>query len=250
MLLAAAALAVLQSLGLSPGVRTGAVQAPGTTPGDLPVLAVPDRRKPDAPPKPPPELPAGADRVAPLTLETLVRRQPRRGHVQTLRQVVTRTSDRIHVRAGDGREWLFERNPRDPRRVLGTVVEHAARSIVVYDESDLRNLQGVRGWAQVLALGYDIEALKTLRRTAQSRTIAGVRFTKYAAAGSRSAEPELWWNDDFILPGAFVTADRLGATRFSIVRLRSGVDASLLRPPTSRFPAYQVLDLADWLERR
>ena len=49
------------------------------------------------------------------------------------------------------REWLFERNRIDTRRVTASVVEHAEKTIVLYGESDVRNLLGLNGWAEVLA---------------------------------------------------------------------------------------------------
>ena len=128
------------------------------------MLAIPTRRTPDAPPGPPPNLPEGAEGIAPLTIQAIVRRHTTSGASETLRQTISRTADRIHLAADNGREWLFERNPRDPRRVSAALIEHASQAIVRYEESDLRMTLGIRGWADVLALGVESELL-TVKRT-------------------------------------------------------------------------------------
>ncbi len=48
-----------------------------------------------------------------------------------------------------GPDWLFVRNPVDPRRVSATMIDHRARLLVEYDESELRNAGIARGWADV-----------------------------------------------------------------------------------------------------
>lgn len=160
-----------------------AAQRPGDVAPDAWVLALPTRRVPDAPPGAPPSLPPGAERITPLTIEAIVRRQPSSGSAQTLPQTISRTADRIHIAADSRREWLFERNPRDPRRVSAALIEHTSQAIVLYEESDLRMMLGIRGWADVLALGSESELLTV------ARTRAGVdasrlrppdhRFPKY-----------------------------------------------------------------------
>ena len=84
------------------------------------VLAVvrPTRRAPDAPPKPAPELPTGAQQLTPLTLHVVIAQTAGGGRALTERQTVSRTTTQVHI-AMSGREWLFERNPVDPRRVSG-----------------------------------------------------------------------------------------------------------------------------------
>jgi hypothetical protein len=47
----------------------------------------------------------------------------------------------------------------------------------------------------------------------------------------------------------FVIADTNGSTRFSIERIRSGIDADRFRSPIERFPTYRIFDLTEWLER-
>lgn len=238
--------------------------APVAAPGELPAvvakpgvdgssavpfgLVQPTRRAPDAPPGAPPALPPGADRISPLTLDVVVRRQPAGAPAQVVRRTISRTADRVHLTAQDGPEWLFERNARDPRRVSGFRVDHAAGVIVVYDESDLRNAQGIRGWADILMLGLDRELLGSLHTTRKTRKVGEIRFRRYVAARVDGPR-EVWWNDDQVLPGGFVSVAASGSLRLSVERVRTGTHAAVLQRPTSRFPEYRAVDYADWLER-
>lgn len=196
------------------------------------------------PPASPPALPAGADRVAPLTLEATVRRQAPDGTVQTLHQTISRTSDRIHVATSEGREWLFERSVRDRRRVSGFLIDHPSQVIVTYDESGLHAALGIRGWASVLMLGCDADLLAELEPTGQARVVGGIRFDRYTTMRKEAVARDVWWSDSQIFPGDFTTADGAGFTRFSTEQVRTGVDAALLRSPSSRFPAYRLVDPA------
>jgi len=242
--------AVLAALSAAHAGRIGisAAQRSGEGSGAH-VLVLPTRRASEAPPAAPPALPAAAERVTPLTLEMVVRWKPVAGRAQTRQQTVSRTADRVHVAARHGREWLFERNVRDPRRVSGFLIDHAAHAIVAHEESDLRMLMGVRGWADVLMLGFDRDLLGDSMRPAQTRTIGGLRFARYAPDRKHAWTGELWWSEQSVLPSEFTIADSQGLTRFSIARIRAGVEDSLLRAPASRFPAYRVFTVANWLER-
>jgi len=109
-----------------------------------PIILTPSgRRTPDDPPPPPPDLPPGAERVTPLTVEVRVELQRTEAETRTIRQTFTRTADRIHL-ASNNEEWLFVRNAKDARRVTGFFIEHASRTVVVFEESDLRNMLGIR----------------------------------------------------------------------------------------------------------
>ena len=101
----------------------------------------------------------------------------------------------------------------------------------------------------MLTLGFDPALLTGLEPTGEARTTGGIRFVRYATDRSDAATGEVWWSADLIFAGEFVTADGNGSTRFSVERVRVGVDAAVLRAPTSRFPTYHVFELADWLER-
>jgi hypothetical protein len=211
-------------------------------------LLIPARRSPASPPTAPPALPAAAEKVTPLTLETQVRRQAGK-RVESIRQTVTRTADRVHTVSSDGREWLFERNSRDGRRGFGTLIDHPNRALILYDESDLRNMLGIRGWAQVLSLGFDHELLEDLQRKTVTRTIDTLRVVRHATDRKDVELREVLWSETDFLPGGFTSMQGGASLQFSVQRIRAGVDAALLRPAAERFPAYRVIDLAEWLER-
>jgi hypothetical protein len=218
-------------------------------PSEADVFAIPKRRAPDAPPRALPGLPSGAGRVTSATLHLVIRRDTERRPSFTRRQIVSRTLDRIHIAGYDGREWLFERNSIDPRRVSATLLEHASRAIVLYEESDLRTSLGIRGWADVLALGFDTQLLSRYERTQVVRTIGSIRFARYVLADERAKGEDVWWSEEQVLPGRFAIADGTGVTRFTVEHAHAGVDAALLRPAIVRFPDYRVVDLADWQEK-
>jgi hypothetical protein len=230
-----------------PALASAASLQSGTHADGL-VITAPRRRTPDASPAPPPPLPAGADSVTPSTIDVLVRREDGAARSRTLRQRIARTASRIHMQ-NEGREWLFERNPIDPRRVAGTLVDHRAQALILYEETDLRMALGIRGWADVLALGFDCRALSEYKPSQRARTIAGVRFVRYLAGGKMADRADVWWSEKEALPSDFVTKDTNGVSHFSIERIRAGVDGTLLAPPQTRFPQYRVYDLAEWLEK-
>lgn len=212
-------------------------------------LTVPKRRAADAPPASSPPLPAAAESITPATINIIVRRSSKGGRPSALRQTVSRTTDRIHLTGRDGHEWLFERNPIDPRRVSATRVEHASKAIVLYEETDLRMALGIRGWADVLALGLDTELLTRCQRMAGVQVVAGIRFARYAANDKDCPAKDVLWNEELALPGRFTIKSDEGVMRFEVARVTPGTDASLLRPAIARFPTYRVFDLADWLEK-
>lgn len=230
-------------------VRAQTVRDPRASQSEQLVLVRPLRRPPDVPAAVP-ELPAGARHVKPLTLHVVVHRRTAQARPQVVRQTISRTSDRVHVTAGAGREWLFERNSLDPRRVSGFLIDHGRRTIVEHEESDLRNSLGVNGWAEVLLIGLDPAALGHLTATREARTLAGMRFVRHVPEQKDAALSEVWWNEHQALASAFTIRDAGGTTRTFLERLRGGVDTELIRSPALRFPAYNVVDLPEWLEGR
>jgi hypothetical protein len=240
-------MAVVASVLLHSQIQIGIAQSARTNP-DAIVFVPPTRRAPEAPPAQPPELPSAGEHVTPLTLELVTRHQPGKAATNRVRQTVSRTRNRIHIAFGDGREWLFERNLIDPRRVSGWLIIHGSRTIVLHDESELRNRLEVKGWADVLMLGLDPSVLRQLKPTGQARTINGIRFVKQAPLDENARVSDVWWSEEHALPSAFVISHGTGSTRISVTRLRAGVTADLLTSPTSRFPAYRMVDLAEWLE--
>ncbi len=196
-----------------------AAQAPAS---DLAVPVLPVRKGTPPRVRTPVELPPGADRVAPLTLHLRITTRAA-GRVSERSQTVTRTAKRVHVAsvadgspahsADGGVEWLFERNPVDPRRASATYVAHATRTIVTYSDSDLQTMLGISGWAHILTMGVDPAIL------------AGV--TPFSAPRS---------------------IDMPDGTRLVIERASATTDLQLVQPAELRFPAYRVVTLADWLE--
>jgi hypothetical protein len=213
------------------------------------VLTIPNRKLAGGPPVSPPRLPASADSISPATIDIVVTRGATAGRSSELRQTVSRTASRIHLAGAERREWLFERNPVDSRRVSATLIEHRAEALVLYGETDLRIALGIRGWADVVALGFDSTILSSYQRTAMTRMIGTVQFARYAAAGKRDPATDVWWSESHALPGQFATTERGTVTRIAVERLRPGVDDSVLRQPPARFPKYRVVDYADWLEK-
>ena len=213
------------------------------------VLTEPKRRAPDAPLAAAPSLPAGAQSIEPTTFDIVLRRESPLMKGQVVRQTVSRTSEQIHLRGNDNREWLFERNPIDHRRVSATLIDHSSKAIVLYEETDLRMTLGIRGWADVLALGFDSQTLRHYKRTAETRAVGTMSFVRYVSTATSGSVDEVWWSEEQVLPSRFSIGEGGGRTRFSIERVRGGTDASVLRPATARFPEYSVYDLAGWLEK-
>jgi len=236
-----AGLGLVAGLGLA-ATAVGYGQESAADRADLAVPLATARRTGGAAPAPPPPLPPGADRLSPLTLRTVVRKSAA-GRAHEVRQTITRSAERLHVAAPGGAEWLFERNVRDPRRVAGHYVEHAARTIVYYSDSDLRNLLGVDGWTRLLTLGFDPRSLDGMRPTGDVRTMGGLRFVRHAGGGDT-----VWWSAEALLP-AELSSDASGrSARLVVESVSTTIDPALLRAPGLRFPAYRQIDVAEWLE--
>jgi hypothetical protein len=196
-----------------------------------------------------PTLPVGAASAPALTLRVTTTRKAARGPASTIDRVVTRTSRVVHV-AAQATEWRFERNSVDERRVSGVLVDHVARAIVFHDESDLRNMLGVAGWADVLLLGLDLSELEQLKPTGKSRSVGGERFHERAAPAGTVGLTRAWWSEQAVVPAAFKANDANGSTDVVVRSLSREVDASRLEQAVERFPSYAAVDLAEWLERR
>jgi hypothetical protein len=209
---------------------------------------VPHRVSREPAPAGPPDLPAEALGIRPLTVE--VRGLWPDGTDATVYHV-TRTADRVHVRAGPTREWFYARNPVDPRRVSGVMVDTAQRVLVSYEESELRNVVGIRGWLDVITLGVDLAALEGMDATQESRVVDRVAFTRFTARGQNDAISDVWWSQSHLLPLQVVSRGTNGtpAVRLSVVAIRDAVDEALLQAPAVRFPGYREIGYADWLEK-
>jgi hypothetical protein len=208
------------------------------------------RRPP--PPAAPPELPARASELQPASFEWVVAWEGPDGARGRTTQSVVRTAERILVLPdGGASEWLFERNPVDTRRVSGYLVDHDKRRVLVHHDSDLRNRLGLRGWSDVLTLGFDPDTLTDLRATGEVRTAAGVAFERYVAPGPDAAGVvEVWWSGRLLAPLLLKVRDG-GVLRTSRLEgLAPDVQAAALADPRQRFPRYEVLDVADAHERQ
>lgn len=206
---------------------------------------MPLRRAAAARPSDPPALPSEADSITPLTLQVTVRRTGD-GRTSAIELTISRTADRVHVRAGD-REWLFERNLRDRRRVSGFLIAHEERTIVEYEETDLRIALGVRGWADVLMLGFDPSVLKDSVRSGRFRIVDRVRFDEFS---SRTGPVAVWWSERELLSHRFELPAGKSSTLVVIAAIRHHVDATVFELPAQRFPSYRVIRLAEWQEHR
>ena len=97
--------------------------------------------------------------------------------------------------------------------------------------------------------GFDPELVPRLQAGGQTRAITGVLFQKHVVTDAPVDLSDVWWNAEFALPGSFTTKAAGGSTRISIERIVPGVNSARLQLPPSRFPSYNMMDLADWLER-
>ena len=214
-------------------------------------FAIPSARAASHPP-PPFSLPALQPRLLnppALTVDVETRHVGRRGE-RPARKTVTRTAERVHVSLGaNGVEWLFVRNPADPRRMSGTMLDHARKSVVEYDESEMRNGGLGRGWADVVALGVEPEALGELVSTGKRQVLSGIEFAQRARpTESHARVKELWWSDEAALPLRVVVDDGPTATEVVVRAVRREVDPLLLRDMHDRYPGYAVIDIADYRE--
>ncbi|MGE3840315.1 MAG: hypothetical protein AB7I50_01885 [Vicinamibacterales bacterium] len=220
------------------------VPSPSTETSPSTRLIAPVRQRTVPPLRLPADLPEGAERRAPLTLEVVL--TPDGGAVgQSVRQVVTGAASRMHVSSSDGAEWWFEQNAVDRRRAAGQLVQHASRTIIEHTESELRSQLGFGGWAQVLALGFDVEALASLSATPEHRQKNGIDFVRYEGADGSS----LWWSPDELVADDFMLFSPQMRWRVTIESVARDVDPQRLESPASRFPEYRLLTLSDWLEQ-
>jgi hypothetical protein len=197
-----------------------------------------------------PELPPAAESISPLVLTVTTRWEEGGRSLRSLRQTVWRTRDRVRVAVeGAESEWLFLRNPVDHRRVTASLIDHRKRRILRYDETDLRNGHGVRGWLDVLTLRADSRAVKALRDTGRRETVAGIEFTEYARDAAPGAERNgivgVWWSESHLLPRRFSIREGRVLTTSDVQIGREAIDESALAAASVRFPQYAVVDIAD-----
>ena len=198
-----------------------------------------------------PEVPRQLASALAVTAEVEIRGS---GHHPKARQrkFITRTADRVHI--GLGREvspeWLFVRNGTDGRRMSATLIDHEHSVLIEYDESELRTAGLGRGWADVVAMGVEPEALDRMEPTGRSRLIAGHRaIEKRLAPGTSGRIRELWWSDEAAVPLRVSIEDGSSRREIRVRSLRRAADESLLRDPRERYPDYRVMDVSDYREK-
>jgi hypothetical protein len=228
------------------GGLAGFVAAQGSADG----RRVPERRIEAAVPSPlwePPPMPPEATAVPALTFRLVTDRTDEHGTRRVSEQTITRTANRIHLAPnGSPREWVFERNPVDSRRMSGYRIDHQARQIVIHQESDLRNREQLRGWADVWFMRFDPRQLASMRRTEQTQVIGAFRFVRHTSTGESAGEAaEVAWSDQLLLPGMLVYRQSGATTTSRVDSLQVLADTPELGDPRHRYPEYTVVDLAD-----
>jgi len=189
---------------------------------------------------------AVADTGPALSIHVVTERVDARGRRRLAGQSLARTGTRIALTPdGSRKEWIFERNPLDPARVSGYLIDHAARRIVVYQESDLRNREGLAAWGDVWHMRVDPRDLKQMTRTAERPQVNGVPFVRYRREGSGSGTVLVDWSDEHGLPGRVEVRDAEGVTVSQVDRLVPLADAGVPGDPTSRHADYEIVDVAD-----
>jgi hypothetical protein len=186
-----------------------------------------------------------------MTFELVATSETPDGPRRRAAQTVLRTADRVLlIPEGGGSEWLFLRNPVDNRRVSGYLVDHVKRQILLHHDSDLRNRMRLHGWADVLTLRFDPQALAALDATGERRASGGAVFEQYVAREeSTQGVSEVWWSDTLLVPLRLTVRAADLVTTWTIERFTAGVDVERLDDPRKRFPQYAVLDISDSLER-
>ncbi len=195
----------------------------------------------------PPPMPPEAAAVPAVRFRLVTDRTDELGTRRVSEQTITRTANRIHLAPnGSPREWVFERNPVDPRRMSGYRVDHQARQIVIHQESDLRNREQLRGWADVWFMRFDARQLASMRRTEETQVIGAFRFVRHTSTGEVAGEAaEVLWSDQLLLPGMLVYRQSGTTTTSRVDALEVLADTPELGDPMGLHPEYAVLDLAD-----
>jgi hypothetical protein len=242
--------AIIAALAVMVATRQAGPAASAAATG--PVL--PDRRAPAAAaPALPPPVPPAADRIAPMAYTVTTTWTATDGVSRSTVQHVTRTASRVHLVLDNGRkEWVFDRNLVHPDRVSGVMVDHDARQILQYDETELRTALQLRGWADVLMMRVDPSVLAGLRATGDERQVAGLTFRLHRAEPPPDrGMVEVWWNQEQLLALGSVARESATLTVTTRVEdLRTPADAAVLGNVADRFPDYERLDAIDASDHR
>ena len=194
-----------------------------------------------------PSLPAKADDVPALGFTMRTTRQRQGAAPSTATRQVYRSSRRVRLLDGKSTEWLFDRNPVHDDRVAGYLIDHGTKRVLSLDDSDLRNTQSVRGWADVLTMGFDPTVLRTLTPTGARTIVAGATFRQYVASAQRRTQGvlDVWWSEDLLLSLKLVVRDHDTTTTTTIRGLHPNAAASDQGPPLRSLDGYALVDLAD-----
>jgi hypothetical protein len=130
------------------------------------------------------------------------------------------------------------------------MIDHQQRLLVTYDESELRNALGIRGWLDVLTLGFDAATLTDMHKTTESRAVHGVVAIRFTSSRSGALDADVWWSQTDLLPVKITTSEPKGPSvvRLVVTGIERSVNEALLKSPSTRFPAYREIGYADWLE--
>jgi hypothetical protein len=206
---------------------------------------LPTRRSETPAAVPLPEVPAALIAPAEVTLE-LETTSTRGGRTVRRRESVARSAHRIHVRGVDDPiEWLFVQNPVDPRRVSGSLIDHAKHVVLEYDEAELRMGGIARGWADVATFGIGVERLARLVPTGRREQRWGFEFAELGVPAGSAPGAHVWWSDTAALP---LRVEGSSST-LELRSLRPGVEPERLLDPRQRYSTYDALDIADYREK-
>jgi hypothetical protein len=207
-------------------------------------IAEPSRRSPAPPERSVPALPPGATSIRPATLEFVSAAVEGAGRpAMRVRQTFVRISNRVLLRTGgaaDSGEWLFTQNPVAPDRVSGAFVDHRARTVIEFEDTDLLITRGLRGWADVLTFGTGVDDVARMRPTGRRKTIAGLEFDQYVATTAGDGLAEVWWHASELIPGEAETRRGHHRTRTTLISISWQADENALRPMQQRYPDYAV----------
>lgn len=200
-----------------------------------------------------PSLPDALMNPSPLTITAQVTVTRGSGKQQFVR-TIARTADRVHVNyLHQGQEWLFTRNPVDPKRVEGLLTDHRKRVIFTYYESDLSDAGVARGWAEVMTLGVPMDGLDAMAETGEQEIRFGMIFRQYTRNGDTPKDEtmprEIWWNRENFLPLRIIRTVSDGSWVQELVNVEQSVDESTLTAPVSRYPEYAAMDRTDFADQ-
>jgi hypothetical protein len=195
------------------------------------------------------EVPVQLDRVEPVSFAVQVSDSARPSDPPKA-EYITRAADRMHVRFSleNHQEWLFIRNPMDPRRAKAQVIDHKLKTILEYEESDLLDAGMSADWLQIATLGNSPNALPELFPSDRIQSYRDIPCREYSTPPESAPLRQVCWNEELFLPLRAVIRQGEATLVRQITDLQKPEQPELLHDPSERFPEYAVMDLADWRE--